>query len=204
MSEEEKMAPEQEPLEPAVEEITEEAVAAAEQGEPVTDDLQGMLDDARAKADEHWNQVLRTNAEMDNLRKRSQRDLENAHKFALEKFAVELLPVRDSLEMGLAAAAESGDEAEKIREGMELTLKQLAGAMEKFGINQVDPTGEKFDPQLHEAMSMMESADADPNTVLHVVQKGYQLNERLIRPAMVVVSKASSKPEETPSIDVQA
>ena len=203
MSEEEKLGAEQ----PADEAVVEETAAAdAGEGQPSYEEIHLALEDARAKADDHWNQLLRVNAEMDNLRKRSSRDLENAHKFALEKFAGELLPVRDSLEMGLSAAEGAEGDVEKIREGMELTLKMLAGAMEKFGIVQVDPAGEKFDPQLHEAMSMMESADAEPNTVLHVVQKGYQLNDRLIRPAMVVVSKGSAKPssEEAPSIDVQA
>ncbi|GAB6041891.1 nucleotide exchange factor GrpE [Endothiovibrio diazotrophicus] len=201
MSDEEKMNEPSVEVEGVVEEAAAEGTG---EGQPSYDEVVLMLEDARAKADDHWNQVLRINAELDNLRKRSSRDLENAHKFALEKFAGELLPVRDSLEMGLAAAENSEGDVEKIREGMELTLKMLSGAMEKFGIVQVDPKGEKFDPQLHEAMSMMESAEAEPNTVLHVVQKGYQLNERLIRPAMVVVAKAGTKPEESPSIDVQA
>lgn len=204
MSEEEKMGAEQPADEVVVEEAAADSIEGAADEQPSVEEMALMLEDARAKADDHWNQLLRVNAEMDNLRKRGSRDLENAHKFALEKFAGELLPVRDSLEMGLTAAEGAQGDVDKIREGMELTLKMLAGVMEKFGIHQVDPAGEKFDPQLHEAMSMMESADAEPNTVLHVVQKGYQLNERLIRPAMVVVSKASSKPEETPSIDVQA
>ena len=157
-----------------------------------------MLEDARAKADEHWNQLLRANAELENTRKRARQDVENAHKFALEKFALELLPVKDSLEMGLAAATNgteesgSGETATQLLEGTKLTLKMLTSAMEKFGIEEVDPSGEAFNPELHQAMSMQESAEHEPNTVMMVMQKGYQLNERLIRPAMVVVSKAAS------------
>ena len=115
-------------------------------------------------------------------------DIEKAHKYGLEKFADELLPVIDSLELGLAAATEEVS-ADKLLEGTELTLKMLKGVMERFGINAVDPTGESFNPELHQAMTMQESAEYGPNTVIAVMQKGYTLNERLIRPAMVIVSK---------------
>jgi molecular chaperone GrpE len=158
----------------------------------VTDhaELTALLEDARGKADEHWDQVVRLQAEMDNLRKRSERDLANAHKFALERFANELLPVRDSLEMGLAAFDVEGADSDKLREGMALTLQMLTGAMDKVAIKEVNPQDERFNPDFHQAMTMQERDDVEPNTVVTVVQKGYILNERLIRPAMVVVSKA--------------
>lgn len=164
-----------------------EAAGAAPENE-----LHALLEDARTKADEHWNQCLRLQAELDNLRKRNQRELENAHKYALEKFAGELLPVRDSLEMGIAAASQGQNiDPAKLIEGSELTLKMLGSAMEKFGVTEVNPQGERFNPQFHEAMSIQPRADVEPNTVVTVVQKGYLLNDRLIRPAMVIVSKAA-------------
>lgn len=166
-----------------------EANEAAEP-EPTPEELHLLLEDARSKADDHWNQVLRLQAELENLRKRNQRELENAHKYALEKFVRELLPVKDSLEMGLAAAAEGADEsAAKLREGTELTLKMLQTVLEKFGVEEINPEGQPFDPELHQAMSAVPSEDAEPNTVLSVMQKGYLLNDRLIRPAMVIVTK---------------
>jgi len=151
--------------------------------------LATQLEDAQAKAEAHWDQVLRAKAEADNLRRRHDRELENAHKFALERFARELLPVIDSLEMGATAATTEGVTLEKLREGTELTLKMLISAIDKFGIQAVHPEGEPFNPELHQAMSMIESPEHAPNTVMNVMQKGYMLNERLIRPAMVVVSK---------------
>jgi len=177
----------------AAEGVVEEGVARGEA--PSHEELTLLLEDARGKADEHWDQVLRTNAELENLRRRAKQDVENAHKYALEKFAQELLPVKDSLEMGLAAASGEADAAEAIkqlREGTELTLKMLSAAMEKSGIKEIDPVGETFNPEQHQAMSMQESEEHAPNTVIAVMQKGYQLNDRLIRPAMVVVSKAKA------------
>lgn len=153
-------------------------------------DLHALLEDARGKADEHWDQCLRLQADMDNLRKRAERDVANAHKFALERFATELLPVRDSLELGLAAFAADGADPEKLREGVELTLQMLTNAMGKFEIREVNPRDEQFNPDFHQAMSLQERDDVEPNTVVTVVQKGYLLNERLLRPAMVIVSKA--------------
>lgn len=151
--------------------------------------LQRDLEAMEGKAKEHWDQLLRTQAELENLRRRAERDLENAHKFALERFAKELLPVKDSLELGLEAAG--GADAEKIREGMEMTLRLLTQVLEKHGIREVNPVGERFNPELHEAVSTQPSEDQPPNTVVAVMQKGYTLNDRLLRPAMVVVSKAS-------------
>lgn len=155
--------------------------------------LQRELDQALAKADEHWKLYLGAHAEMENLRKRAEREVQNAHKFALERFFGELLPVRDSLELGLAAASDAVDIA-KLREGVELTLRQLTTAMEKFGAREVNPLGAKFDPGQQEAMAMLPTDQAEPNTVVQVVQKGYLLNERLIRPAKVIVAQAVPRP----------
>ena len=171
-------------------ETAEEAPVGAGDAVPDHAELTALLEDARGKADEHWDQVVRLQAEMDNLRKRSERDLANAHKFALERFANELLPVKDSLEMGLTAFDVEGADPDKLREGVALTLQMLTGAMGKVAIKEVNPQDERFNPDFHQAMSMQERDDVEPNTVVTVVQKGYTLNERLIRPAMVIVSKA--------------
>ncbi len=158
-------------------------------------DTERLLEDARAKADEHWDKLLRLQAEMENSQRRAQRELENAHKYGLEKFAQELLPVKDSLEMGLAAVDENEHEAMvKLREGTELTLKMLGAALDKFGIKEVNPEGQPFSPEQHQAMAMQESAEHAPNTVMAVMQKGYLINDRLLRPAMVIVSKAPAAP----------
>ncbi len=154
------------------------------------EELQAKLTEAEQQAQENWDKLLRANAELDNLRRRTERELENAHKYALERFAQELLAVRDSLEMGVAAAEQEEASVEKIKEGTELTLRMLESAMEKFNIQAIDPQGEPFNPELHQAMSMVETPDKAPNTVINVMQKGYLLNDRLIRPAMVMVSRA--------------
>jgi len=154
--------------------------------------LQQQLAEAEAKAKEHWDQLLRVKAEQENLRRRHEREVENAHKYALERFVQDLLPVIDSLEMGAEAAAGEGATLEKVREGTELTLKMLLSTVERFGIKAVHPEGEPFNPEYHQAMSLLESPEHAANTVMNVMQKGYTLNERLIRPAMVVVSKGSS------------
>ena len=175
------------------------------EGESTASDehLQQQLAEAEAKAKEHWDQLLRVKAEQENLRRRHEREVENAHKYALERFAQDLLPVIDSLEMGAEAAAGEGATLEKVREGTELTLKMLLSTMERFGIQAVHPEGEPFNPEYHQAMSMLESPEHAANTVMNVMQKGYTLNERLIRPAMVVVSKGASATtqEETESED---
>lgn len=163
-------------------------------------DLTRLLEDARSKADEHWNHLMRTRAELDNLRKRHQRELENAHKFALERFTQELLQVWDSLELGHLAAQDEQADVQKLREGTELTLKLLTDVMNKQGVEQIDPQGEPFNPEYHQAMTMREQDDVPPNTVVGVMQKGYLLNGRLLRPAMVMVSKAGA----APSIDEKA
>lgn len=156
------------------------------------DQLRAELADANARADEQRDLALRTAAEMENIRKRAVRDVEQAHRFALEKFAQELLPVRDSLELAGASAATA--DAASLAAGQEATLKLLARAFERFAIKVIDPAGEPFDPERHEAMVMQESATAEPQSVLQVVQPGYELNGRLLRPARVIVAKA---PEST-------
>jgi len=153
-------------------------------------ELEAELESLRGEADEAREQQLRTLADMDNLRKRTTRDLENAHKYALERFAMELLPVRDSLELGLAAAADASADVAKLHEGTELTLKMLTTALEKHGIVEVAPEGEKFNPDLHQAMATQPSGEVAPDHVVTVYQKGYTLNERLLRPALVIVSSA--------------
>ena len=162
--------------------------------------LRQQLTEAEKKAEENWEKFLRAQAEMENLRRRMERELENAQKYALEKFAKELLSVVDSLELGLQAAVET-DEVEKIREGVELTLKQMLTVLERFNITPLDPTGEKFDPEFHQAMATEPVKGVEPDTVVKVFQKGYLLNDRLIRPALVVVAKP---PEGEQHIDEQA
>ncbi len=150
-----------------------------------------MLEDARAKADEHWEQLIRVRAETENLKKRHARELENAHKYAIDKFVSELLPVKDSMELGLDAGTGESADLNKIIEGTQLTLKLFSDVMGKFGIQEVNPLGEPFDPEYHQAMAMQPSDEHEPNTVITVVQKGYTLNDRLVRPAMVMVSQAT-------------
>lgn len=150
--------------------------------------LEAALDAAKVQAEEYRADLLRARAELDNVLKRTAKEIANAHKYALERFLAELLPVRDSLDLGQAAAAATSDLA-TLREGMGLTLKLLDTALEKHGVRALDPAGEPFNPDLHQAMGLQESAELPPGTVLMVVQKGYVLNERLLRPAMVMVSK---------------
>jgi molecular chaperone GrpE len=159
----------------------------ANQADQETGNVVDELAELRDKAEANWQLYVRAQAEMENLRRRSEKDLESAHKFALEKFAAELLAVKDSLELGLNA---TDADVDKLREGSELTLKMLAQALAKFNINDVDPMGEVFDPNHHQAMTMQETAEHTPNTVIAVMQKGYLINDRLLRPAMVVVAKA--------------
>ena len=151
------------------------------------------LAELKAVADENWDKYVRAAAELENVRKRALRDVENAHRFALERFCTELLAVKDSLEMGLAAADKA--DAQSLLDGKKATLKLLTATMERFGVVELNPEGEPFDPQEHEAMTMQPSADAEPGSVLTVFQKGYALNGRLLRPARVVVA---SDPTEKP------
>ena len=149
------------------------------------------LENAQQQISDFQDRMLRMQAEMENLRKRTERDLSNAHKYGIEKFAGELLQVKDSLELGLGAA---DVDPVKLQEGSELTLKMLTTVLQKFSVEEIDPLGELFDPNLHEAMTIQESTEHPPKTVINVMQKGYSLNDRLLRPAMVIVAKA---PEDT-------
>lgn len=157
--------------------------------------LQEQLDQARAEAAENLDNFLRAKAETENVRKRSADDIIKARKFAIEQFASELLAVRDSLELAsqVDLDQDSAQAVKQMQEGVLLTLKQLDGAFEKSGIAVLDPAGEKFNPELHQAMSMVETTEVEPNHVISVLQKGYVLNERLLRPAMVVVAKAPAQ-----------
>ena len=165
--------------------------AAAEEGADDAVDSGSELEELQARADENWDRYLRAAAEVENIRKRAIRDVEHARKYALEGFGRDILAVKDSLEMGIAAA-DSADAASLLA-GSEATLKVLTGTLERFGIVEIDPEGEPFDPDLHEAMTMQPSADAEPGSVLTVIQKGYALNDRLLRPARVIVA---SEPED--------
>jgi molecular chaperone GrpE len=165
--------------------------AASEVGDGSAAGLDDRLVAAQAEIDSLKDHLLRVQAEAENVRRRAHRDVENAHKFALEKFCGELLPVIDSLEKAVEIARK-GDAAEvtAIAEGVELSLRMFLGVMAKAGVEQVNPLGEPFDPQRHEAMAMVPNPHAEPNSVMDVMQKGYLLNGRLVRAAMVVVSKA--------------
>lgn len=155
----------------------------------VAKDLEAMLAEAQKEVDAQKELALRTLADMENLKRRTRIDVENAHKFALEKFVNALIPVLDSMEMGMEAAKMEEATLESIREGIEMTFKQTLDVLGDFNVERVDPKGEKFDPQLHEAMTMVPSPDHESNTVMDVVQKGYTLNERLVRAARVIVAQ---------------
>lgn len=170
-----------------------QTAAAEAVAQPAGEDLQRLLDEARSKADEHWDKFVRASAELDNARRRYERELDNARKYALDRFVAELLPVRDSLELGLAAAADPQAGLTKLREGMELTVKLFGDALQKFGVEAVDPAGSPFDPNLHQALSTQPRDDVPGNTVIAVVQRGYTLNGRLVRPALVMVSRPAGQ-----------
>lgn len=158
------------------------------------EDLTRQLAEATQKAEKYWDSLLRKQADFDNFQKRMTRDLENAHKYALEKLATELLSVKDSMEFGLEAASKPETDLKAVREGVALTLKMLADILNKFGIVEIDPQNEKFNPRWHEAMAMQPVPNVAEGTVLHVHQKGYQLHDRLLRPARVIVAKALEQP----------
>jgi molecular chaperone GrpE len=157
----------------------------SQQNQQAAGELQERLQKAEQAAEENREAWLRAVAESDNIRKRAQTEVSNAHKFALESFAAELLPVKDSLE---AALASENVTVESLKTGDELTLRQLRSALEKFNVTEVNPVGQKFDPHRHQAMTMVDS-DAEPNTVVQVLQKGYMLHDRVLRPALVTVAK---------------
>lgn len=158
-----------------------------EEGKHEEPSVHMLLEDARSKADEHWNEVLRLRADMDNLRKRTERDIDNARKYALERFVDSLLGVADSLDLGLKACMEA-TEVEPLQKGTEIMYNQFFQTLERYGVKAIDPQGQAFNPDLHQAISML-PGETEPNTVLQVLQKGYQLNERILRPALVIVSQ---------------
>ncbi|UQG59183.1 nucleotide exchange factor GrpE [Marinobacter sp. M3C] len=187
----------QQAVDNAAEENAETAEAAPESS-PSAD-----LEALQAKVQEFQEQVLRSQAEMQNVRRRAENDVEKAHKFAVEKFVKELLPVVDSLEKAVESTEgheSSGDLVASIRQGVELTLDMFLSGLKKFNVERLNPVGEPFDPQYHEAMSMVPAPTAEPNSVVAVMQKGYLLNGRVVRPAMVMVAK----PQDAPKIDEQA
>lgn len=160
--------------------------APAEKTVEIMPSMEEMLKQAELAAQEHHDAWLRAKADAENIRKRGQADVANAHKYAVENFSSELLAVKDSLE---AALNVENTTLENLKSGVELTLKQLVSAFEKYNIAEINPMGEKFDPHLHQAMSMIESDEA-PNSVIGVMQKGYKLNDRILRPALVMIAKA--------------
>jgi len=191
------------PLEPeaTVDAVTAETESATVGGEPLhtevgehqytIDELKQALAETKQTAQDNWDKAVRTQAEMENLKRRTQKDLEDARKYALTGFAKELLPVLDSLVLGLQAATGESEDVQKFREGSELTLRQLESAFAKFNITEINPVGEVFNAEQHQAMVMQVVEGAEPNTIVNVFQKGYLLNGRLLRPAMVVVAKAA-------------
>jgi len=183
-------------------EAAEEAQAQAEGGEETASGDSGL----EQQLESYKEELLRAKAEMQNIRRRSEIDVEKAHKFALEKFVKELLPVLDSLEKAVESTegheVHNEEVVTRIKEGVDMTLDMFTRAMEKFNVAQISPMGEPFDPQQHEAMSMVPSAEAEPNTVIAVMQKGYTLNGRVVRPAMVMVAKAPEP--EGGNVDEQA
>lgn len=171
--------------------VSERLDTTDEGGDAAELSLEEMIDRLEADLSEARESALRAQADAINIQRRAEAEVDKARKFALERFAGELLPVVDNLERSLEAAGD-GDAAKVIIEGVELTLKSLTGALEKQGIKAINPMGEPFDPQVAQAMSMVENPDVEPNTVTAVMQKGYELNGRLLRPAMVMVSKAAN------------
>ena len=155
--------------------------------------LEEKLTEMEAKAHENWDKAVRAVSELDNFRKRAERDISNTHKYSIEKFAAALIPVIDSLEQATVASQQVGQDVTSLRQGVELTLQMFNGVLEKFSIEILEPVGQPFDPNHHEAMTMQPAPDVAPNTVIQVLQKGYKLNDRLLRPARVIVAKGSSE-----------
>ena len=192
---------EREPVEdspPAGEPGVEQGAAGEETGPAEPRDPEAALAEALTEVESAREQQLRLAAELENVRRRAARDVENAHKYGIERFATELLSVKDSMEMGLQSAREVQSEASAaIVEGLDATLKLLNQCLARFGIGEVDPVGEPVDPELHEAMAAQPSAEQEPGTVMLVVQKGYRIHDRLLRPARVIVSR-EAEGEERP------
>ncbi|GAB3525371.1 MULTISPECIES: nucleotide exchange factor GrpE [Photobacterium] len=187
-------AAETESAEEQVVEMTAEELQAARIAE-----LEAALLTSEAKVKEQQDSVLRARADIDNMRRRTEQEVDKARKFALNKFAEELLPVIDNMERAIEMSDKNDEAIKPMLEGVELTLKTMTDTVEKFGLKQIDPMGEAFNPEFHQAMSIQESAEHEPNTVILVMQKGYELNGRVVRPAMVMVSKAAAG-----NVDTQA
>ncbi|WP_414830479.1 nucleotide exchange factor GrpE [Alteromonas sp. H39] len=193
----------QQPEPQAAEATQEQDAAPANEDAPVDEnaqriyELETALSEAQATIKEQQDAVLRARAEMENARRRAEGEVEKARKFALERFAGELLPVVDNLERAIEVGDAENEAVKPLLEGVEMTRKTFISSIEKFGLAVVDPQGESFNPDLHQAMSMQESAEHEPNTVMAVMQKGYTLNGRLLRPAMVMVSRAPSDGVDT-------
>jgi len=169
-----------------------EVVESEESLEKSEEEIAGdPLSELEVQLEEMRDQVLRHQAEVQNVKRRAEQDVEKARKYALERFCNELLPVVDSLEMAILSEPPDQEDSESILKGVKLTLKMFVDTLAKFNLEQMNPEGEPFDPKLHQAVSMVENNEVEPNTVLSVMQRGYILSGRLIRPAMVVVSKAS-------------
>lgn len=164
--------------------------AKDEQTGEVVDNVEKQLSEAQAEIAALKEQVLRSAADVQNARRRAEKDVEKAHKFALDKFVNEMLPIVDSLERALETSSADDEATKALRDGVEMTLGMYIAGLAKFNVDRIDPQGEAFDPVSHQAMSMVDAPDAQPNTVIAVMQKGYSLNGRLIRPAMVIVSKS--------------
>jgi molecular chaperone GrpE len=169
-----------------------EALSVDEEEEPAvgsTEQLTEQLAGALQRAEQYRDQALRTQADMENLRRRTEKEIQDARKFALERFSKDLLVVLDSLELGIQAAVGDAPEVAKHREGSELTLKQFLSVLEKYNVRRIEAQGQKFDPNLHQAITMEPTDEVEPNTVTKVFQQGYTINDRLLRPAMVVIAQ---------------
>jgi len=189
------------PSDPAVDKTAAPGTAAeAHDLEPVPeiDQLRAELEQARTEAGENLDRFLRAKAEAENTRRRAEADVTAAHKYALDRFAAEIISVRDSLDLArmVELPKDTSPAVQKMHEGLDLTLKLLDSVFQKFGVTLLDPKGQKFDPERHQAISMVDSVEVPPNHVVNVVQKGYLLNDRLLRPAMVVVARAAPVPDK--------
>lgn len=177
-------------MQPANDPVTE--VDTTEQAQvEVNQDMAELLAEAQSQAAQHYDSLLRLQADMENLRRRTEREMDSARKFAVERLVNELIPVLDSMEMGLQAANQAANDNDTIKQGLEMTLKMFQDVMGRFQVEALDPTGQKFNPQEHEAMTMQPSADHEPNTVMMTIQKGYKLHGRVVRPARVIISAAA-------------
>lgn len=166
-------------------------LSAVTEQQAVEHDIDTLLAQTRQESTQHYDNLLRLQADMDNLRRRTEREIDQAKKFAVERIINDLIPVLDSMEMGLQASAQAANDQDTIRQGLEMTLKMFQDVMGRFHVESLDPTGQKFNPQEHEAMTMQPSADHEPNTVILTIQKGYKLHGRVVRPARVIISAAA-------------